>query len=93
MSKIEDVVYIEAIVERAVPERTEFKPYRTELVFEGKIKVRVPVPRKEVIKYSVGSDNTAKGEVILTLQGWTAFLKNYADAVEEMNRNYQNQFR
>jgi hypothetical protein len=88
MGKInnEPVVYIKAIVSKAMLDSVQYKPYLAELTFDEKLVVEVPVPATEVRK---------DGETfILTLQGWTAFLKNYTNAITEMNRtNIQQQYR
>jgi hypothetical protein len=77
----EPVTYIKAQVQSAQPDRTQYQPYKTVLTFEGKVFIEVPVPRSEV-------ENGKDGEIILTLAGWTAFLNNYAKAVEDMNAEH-----
>jgi hypothetical protein len=75
------VTYIKAQVQSAQPDRTQYQPYKTVLTFEGKVFIEVPVPRSEV-------EDGKDGEIILTLAGWTAFLNNYAKAVEDMNNQH-----
>jgi hypothetical protein len=82
----EPVTYIKAQVQSAQPDRTQYQPYKTVLTFEGKVFIEVPVPRSEV-------EERKDGEIILTLAGWTAFLNNYAKAVETMNQEHLNTYR
>jgi hypothetical protein len=86
MPKInEPVTYIKAIVESATPDRTSYKSYATTLTFDHKLIIEIPVPRAEIEE---------KGDtIILTLAGWTALLNNYTSAVENMNREHNNQYR
>jgi hypothetical protein len=77
MGKInnEPVVYIKAIVSKAMLDSVQYEPYLAELTFDEKLVVEIPVPATEVRK---------DGETfILTLQGWIAFLKNYTNAITE----------
>ena len=79
-------VMIRAIVDRAVPETVEYKPYRTELTFAGRVMIEVPVPAEMV--------TTDKGGVqVLTLEGWKEFLKEYTRMTQELAVEYRNQFR
>lgn len=81
MAKIEeDVVMIRAQVERTLPDLTDYKVYRTELTFGGKLFVEVPVPASEVTQ--------TKGEITLTLAGWKAFLRNYTKITTELSNEY-----
>lgn len=79
------VTYIQAVVESTQPDRTQYKPYVSTLSFDGKLIVEIPVPTSELRKEG--------DKIVLTLQGWTTFLKNYTDAIDQMNNEYRNQFR
>ena len=83
MAKEKEVVMIRAKVESASPERTQFKPYSTTLVFDAPaVYVDIPVPAEYVIE--------RKGDrVVLSLTGWTIFLDTYASEVEKMNQRHQ----
>ena len=80
-----DVVMIRAKVESATPDRTQWKPYSTTLVFDSPaVYVEIPVPAEHVRKEKEG--------LILSLEGWTIFLDGYATAVEKMNQRWQQSF-
>ena len=79
------VTYIRAVVDRAVPETNDYKPYRTELTFDGKLFIDVPVPTSEITKEG--------DKIILTLEGWKAFLKNYTTKIQELTTEYSNSFK
>ncbi len=81
-----DIIMIRARVESASPERTQYKPYSTTLVFDAPaVYVDIPVPAEHVIE--------RKGErVVLSLTGWTILLDTYATEVEKMNQRWQQSF-
>lgn len=86
MAKIDtnQYVMIRAIVERVTPETVEYKPYRTDLTFDNKLEIEVPVLASEVRK--------EKDKIILTLKGYKSFLKNYTAMVEELHQEHLHSF-
>jgi hypothetical protein len=78
MAKEEAVVLVEAIIESATPDRTQWKPYATTLAFDGKLRVQIPVPARYVVRKE-------KDNLVLSLDGWMYFLDRYTAAVEKMN--------
>ena len=82
----EDVVMIRAKVESATPDRTQWKPYATTLVFDAPaVYIEIPVPAEHVIE--------RKGDrVVLSLTGWTIFLDGYATEVDKMNTRWTQSF-
>jgi hypothetical protein len=82
----DNVVMIRARVESASPERTQYKPYSTTLVFDDipALYIEIPVPAEHVRK--------EKDNLILSLEGWTIFLDVYATAVEKMNNKWVQSF-
>lgn len=82
MNKSNVVTMIRARVERASPDRTQYKPYATDLVFDDPaVYVEVPVPAEHITKEKDGS-------LTLSLAGWTIFLDVYATSVENMHQQY-----
>jgi len=76
---------IRARVESASPERTQYKPYSTTLMFdEPEVYIEIPVPAEHVTK--------EKDKLILTLAGWTIFLDVYASEVEKMHAQWTRSF-
>jgi hypothetical protein len=75
------VVLIRATVERATPDRTQYKPYATDLTFGGNLEIEIPVPAEEVIEQEKG------GKVVLTVAGYASLLKAYTLELERMNDN------
>lgn len=72
------VVLVRAIVERATPDRTQYKPYATELTFGGNLEIELEVPAEEVIEQ--------KGEkIVLTAAGYASLLAGYVTEIEKMN--------
>lgn len=80
------VVLIRATVEKAEPDRTQYKPYSTTLTFGGNLVIEIPVPADEVIEQ--------KGEtIVLTVAGYASVLENYTTEIDKMNeRINQNKF-
>lgn len=76
------IVMIRAQVLETHPEIAEYKPFYTNLGFEGKLYVDIPVPASEVTKYPDGT-------LILTLDGWKAFLRAYTEKVHELVYEHQ----
>jgi len=79
-------VLIRAKIESATPDRTQYKPYATTLTFEDTLFIDIPVPAEHVIEQMKG------GQIVLSLEGWTIFLDEYATAVEKMNQRWVNSF-
>lgn len=79
-----DIVMIRAKVESATPDRTQWKPYSTTLVFDIPLYIEVPVPAEHVRK--------EKDHTVLTLEGWTIFLDAYATEVDKMNTRWTQSF-
>jgi hypothetical protein len=76
---------IRAKIESATPDRTQWKPYATTLVFDSPaVYIEIPVPAEHVRK--------EKDNLILSLEGWTIFLDGYATAVEKMNSAWVKSF-
>lgn len=82
----ENVVMIRAKVESATPDRTQWKPYATTLVFDAPaLYIEIPVPAEHVIE--------RKGErVVLSLTGWTIFLDGYTTEIDKMNTRWTKSF-
>lgn len=80
------VVIVRAIVERTTPERTQYKPYATDLTFGGNLLIDIEVPAEEVVEQ--------KGEkIVLTVAGYASLLESYTTQIEKMNeRVNQNKF-
>jgi hypothetical protein len=73
-----NVVLVRATVERASPDRVQWKPYMTDLTFGGNLEVEIPVPADQVIE--------KKGEkIVLTVEGYATLLANYTKEIEKMN--------
>ena len=80
------VVLVRAVVERAIPDRTQYKPYATELTFGGNLEIELEVPAEDVIEQK-------GGKVVLTAAGYASLLEGYVLQIEKMNtRINQNQF-
>ncbi len=72
------VVTVRAVVERASPDRTNYKPYATDLTFGGNLEIEIEVPAEEVIE--------KKGDkVILTVAGYASLLETYTAEIDKMN--------
>ncbi len=80
-----NVVLIPAIVDLAVPGRDQYKQYKAELAFDGKVIVEIPIPAEHVRKEG--------DKFILTLKGWTIFLDVYSTEVEKMDEQYKQHLR
>lgn len=74
-----DVVMIRAKIEKAEPDRTQYKPYSTTLTFDDNLYIEIPIPMEFVI------DREKGGKAVISLEGWTLFLDLYASAIEKMN--------
>lgn len=79
-----EVVMIRAKVERASPERTQYKPYSTEYTFDD-VYVEIPVPAEHVTKEKDGS-------LTLSLAGWTIVQDTIASAVDTMHAKWTKSF-
>lgn len=73
------VVFVRATVERASPDRTNYKPYATDLTFGGNLEIDIPVPADEVIEHQKG------GKIVLTIAGYASLLKEYTVTIDRMN--------
>lgn len=81
-----DVVMVRAYVDRAIPDRTQYKPYATELTFGGRLAIDLPVPAEEVVEQD-------KDLIVLTANGYASLLQVYTLAISRMNdRANQAQF-
>jgi hypothetical protein len=78
------VVLVRATVERASPDRTQYKPYQTDLTFGGNLEIELEVPADEVIE--------KKGEkIVLTVAGYASLLETYTKEIERMNERMNNE--
>ena len=80
------VVFVRATVERASPDRTQFKPYATDLTFDGKLEIEIPVDPEHVVEQ--------KGEkIVLSVAGYASLLEIYTKEIDKLNdRMNQNRF-
>jgi hypothetical protein len=77
-------VMIRATVERASPDRTQYKPYQTDLTFDGNLEIEIPVDAEHVIE--------KKGEkIVLTVEGYASLLETYTKEIERMNDRMNNE--
>ena len=77
-------VKVRATVERASPDRVQWKPYMTDLTFGGNLEIELEVPAEEVIE--------KKGEkVVLTVAGYASLLETYTKEIERMNERMNNE--
>ena len=74
-----------AKVERVTADRTNYKQYSPQLVFDD-VYVEIEVPESEVV-----SAVNVPGK-ILTLKGFTVLLDTVATAVDQMHSAYQKKF-
>lgn len=72
------VVLIRAIVERATPDRVQYKPYATELTFGGNLEIELEVPADQVVEQK-------GGKIVVTAAGYASMLKDYVVQIERMN--------
>jgi hypothetical protein len=79
-----NVVLVRATVERASPDRTQYKPYQTDLTFDGNLEIEIPVDAEHVIE--------KKGEkIVLTVAGYASLLETYTKEIERMNDRMNNE--
>ena len=77
------VVIVRAVVERASPDRTQYKPYATDLTFGGNLEIEIPVPAEEVVEQ--------KGDkIVLSVAGYASLLEAYTVEIEKMNDRVNN---
>ena len=72
-------VTVRAFVAKAIPDRTNYKPYATELTFGDKLAIDIEVPADEVIAQEKG------GLIVLTAAGYASLLESYVHEIEKMN--------
>ena len=72
------VVLVRATVERAVPDRTQFKMFSTELTFGGNLEIEIEVPAEEVVEQK-------GGKTVLTAAGYASLLGAYVIEIEKIN--------
>ena len=78
------VVIVRAVVERASPDRVQWKPYMTDLTFGGNLEIELEVPAEEVIE--------KKGDkIVLTVAGYASLLEAYTKEIERMNDRMNNE--
>lgn len=80
------VILVPVKVESATPDRVQWKPYATNLVFNN-LWIEVPVPDDADHVASKKGD-----EIVLTLKGYATLLANYVSAIEEMHNAYIQSF-
>lgn len=69
---------VRATVERASPDRVQYKPYATDLTFGGNLEIEIEVPADGVIE--------KKGEkIVLSVAGYASLLEAYTIEIEKMN--------
>lgn len=72
------VVLVRATVERASPDRVQYKPYATDLTFGGKLEIELEVPAEYVVDQ--------KGDkIVLSVAGYASLLETYTTEIERMN--------
>lgn len=77
------VVLVRATVERATPDRVQYKPYATDLTFGGKLEIEIEVPAEEVVEQ--------KGDkIVLSVAGYASLLEAYTIEIEKMNDRVNN---
>lgn len=77
---------IRAKVESLSVDRHQYKPYNAVLTFDPPLFIEIPVDTAEV-------EEEKGGTIILTLDGFTAMITAYADALDRMHTDYQNRYR
>lgn len=79
-----------AKVERVTADRTNYKQYSPQLVFDD-VYVEIEVPEDEM-RLSTGVIGVGINGKILSLKGFTVLLDTVATAVDQMHSEYQRKF-
>ena len=78
------IVLVRATVERATPDRVQYKPYATDLTFGGNLEIELEVPADQVVEQ--------KGDkIVLSVAGYASLLEGYTKEIERMNDRMNNE--
>ncbi len=92
-SKKEPTVRVNGLLTRVSSQRTPYKPYGYELSFDNgfsAVYVEVEVPEKSIISSTKEGD---REYLTVDLNGLKAILKQTADAVDELEKEYKDKYK